>query len=389
MNLRQPQPDRGSPLRKTQPYPIEFRPGHRLRLLRDGTNTFPAILSAIAAAKRSVEVEQFIFSDDPTGHLFAEALGERAAAGVRVRVIIDRVGSLMTLRLPIGIRLRQLGVAIRPFRPFRPRYLYRIGWRDHRKLVICDGKTAFVGGFCFDDRWAGDSYDGDAWRDTGVQVSGPVVSDFLHLFEARWTRRYWTDTATPELPSEDRASDGGGVVAATLADTPIRHPVLDFYLRTISAAKREVWIANAYLVPPGRLRAALRAAAVRGVDVRILVPGRCNHAVTAMAGQRFYASLMRDGVRIYRWSGRMMHAKTAVVDGQLGIVGSSNLDYRSLMAAHDLNVAFRDETLGVAMRQMFLEDLARSDAVEYADWIRRPLHIRALSLAASALRRGL
>ena len=177
--------------------------------------------------------------------------------------------------------------------------------------------------------------------------------------------------------------------AATLADTPIRRPVLDFYVRTISTAMREVWIASAYFVPPGRLRAALRAAAIRGVDVRILVPGRSNHAVTAMAGQRFYASLIRNGVRIYRWRGKMMHAKTAVVDGQLGIVGSSNLDYRSLLAAHDLNVVFRDEALGQEMRQMFLADVARSEAVEYTKWIRRPFHLRALSVAASALRRGL
>lgn len=322
-----------------------------MRLLRDGAEAFPAILRAIAEASESVDVEEFIFTDDRTGAAFVDALGERAAAGVRVRVITDRVGSLMTLRPAIAHKLHRRGVETRAFRPWRPWYAYRIGWRDHRKLVVCDGRRAFVGGFCIDDRWAGDSYRDEAWRDTGVEVEGPIV--------------------------------------AALADDPIRHPVLDFYVSAIEAAAREAWIASAYFVPPRTLREALRAAARRGVDVRILVPRRSNHRITGRAGEHFYGPLLDDGVRIHRWIGRMMHAKTAVIDGVLGIVGSSNLDSRSLFAAHELNVAFRDATLGSAMRAMFLEDVARSEEIDAGAWARRPRASRIVAATASLLRRWL
>jgi cardiolipin synthase len=363
---------------------MEFRPGHRLRLLRDGAEAFPAILRAIAEASESVDVEEFIFTDDSTGARFVEVLGERAASGVRVRVITDRVGSFMTLRPAIARKLMRRGVDTRAFRPWRPWYAYRIGWRDHRKLVICDGRRAFVGGFCIDDRWAGDSYEGEAWRDTGLGVEGPIVADLVRLFEARWRQRRWD--RVPRPPDRPAA---GNVFAAVLADDPIQHPVLDFYVTVIERAVREVWIASAYFVPPRRLRDALRAAARRGVDVRILVPRHSNHRVAARAGERSYQALLEDGVRIFRWTGRMMHAKTAVLDGELGIVGSSNLDPRSLFAAHELNVAFRDPGVADTLRRMFLDDAARSEALEAAAWARRPLVTKAASALACLFRHWL
>lgn len=241
-----------------------------------------------------------------------------------------------------------------------------------------------MGGFCIDDRWAGDAYRDEAWRDTGVEVEGPSVADLARLFEARWQQRRWDRIERPR----DRPA-AGSVPVAVLADNPIRHPVLDFYLSAIEAAAHEAWIASAYFVPPRALRAALRAAARRGVDVRILVPQGSNHRITARAGEHFYSPLLQDGVRIYRWTGRMMHAKTAVIDGGLGIVGSSNLDSPSLFAAHELNVAFRDPALGGAMRAMFLEDLSRAEPLDPGAWARRSLAARVASASASILRRWL
>lgn len=313
--------------------------------------------------------------------MFVEALGERASAGVRVRVITDRVGSFMTLRPAIAHKLHRRGVATRAFRPWRPWYAYRVGWRDHRKLVICDGRRAFVGGFCIDDRWAGDSYANEAWRDTGAEIEGPIVADLARLFEARWRQRRWD--RVPRPPERPHAGD---VHAAVLADDPIRHPVLDFYVSALKAATREAWLASAYFVPPRPLRDALLAAARRGVDVRILVPKHSNHRVTARAGERVYGSLLEVGVRIFRWTGRMMHAKTAVIDGVLGIVGSSNLDPRSLFAAHELNIGFRHAGAGSELRSIFLDDLARSEELDPASWARRPLALRALSATASLFR---
>jgi cardiolipin synthase len=290
----------------------------------------------------------------------------------------------MTLRPAIAHKLHRRGVETRAFRPWRPWYAYRIGWRDHRKVVLCDGRRAFVGGFCIDDRWAGDSYRDEAWRDTGAEVEGPVVADLARLFEARWTQRRWDRIERPREPPP-----AGDVPVAVLADDPIRHPVLDFYVSAIEAAAREAWIASAYFVPPRTLRVALCAAARRGVDVRILVPRRSNHRITGRAGEHFYGRLLRDGVRIYRWTGRMMHAKTAVIDGILGIVGSSNLDSRSLFAAHEMNLAFRDAAPGNAMREMFLEDIARAEELDAGAWARRPKASRIASAAASLLRHWL
>ena len=353
-----------------------------VRVLRDGEQSFPVMLDLIRSAQRSVRFENFIFAGDATGLRFAKALGEAARRGVEVRVLYDPVGTMMVKGGSIAAALHAEGVPGRPFRPVRltaPRTWPRLRHRDHRKTLVIDGDTAVVGGLCISNNWAGPADGGRNWRDTALLVRGPVAGDVGAAFESMWRRAAMEEVPVPSLFSEAPSAPCGLVAA----DQPGAHHVAAIYMWLAGNARRSLDITDAYLVTPGPVVAAFESAARRGVSVRFLLPGNNNHPFAAASARRRYARLMAAGARIFEWRGMMVHAKTAVADGEISLVGSSNLDPLSMTRNYELNLLVADAVTGGTMQEMFERDLHGAREIEPAQWAKRPLWQRAAESAVA------
>jgi cardiolipin synthase len=353
-----------------------------VRVLRDGEQAFPVMLDLIRSAQRSVWFENFIFAGDATGLRFARVLGEAARRGVEVRVLYDPVGTMMVKGGSIAAALRAEGVtgrAFRPVSPFAPWTWSRLRHRDHRKTLVVDGGTAVVGGLCISNNWAGRADGGHNWRDTALLVRGPVAGDVGSAFESMWRRAVMEEVPVPSLFSETPSVPCGMVAA----DQPGAHHVASIYLWLAAQAQRSLDITDAYLVTPEPVVAAFEAAARRGVSVRFLLPGNNNHPFAAASARRRYARLLAAGARIYEWRGMMVHAKTVVADGEVSVVGSSNLDPLSMTRNYELNLLVADAATGAAMSAMFERDLDGAREIHAAAWARRPLWQRAAESAAA------
>ncbi len=365
------------------------RGGTEIRLLRDGEEAFPAMLEAIAAAKTRVVFENFIFAGDATGQRFAEALSEAARRGVEVRVLYDPIGTMMVRGGSIAAVLKKEGVTARPFRPlslFAPWSWLRMRHRDHRKSLVVDSETAVVGGLCISDNWAPSEKGGNGWRDTALLVRGEIARDVERAFEAMWRRAIGGRSSRRRR----RRRPANAPPAAILAeDLPETERVAAIYEWLAGTARSTLEITDAYMVAPPKVLAAFGAAARRGVTVSILLPGRNNHPLAGAAARRVYQGLLDAGVRIYEWSGVMIHAKTAVADGEIGLVGSSNLDPLSMTRNYELNLLVVDPATGAAMRAMFARDLEHACRVEPAGWRLRPRWQKAAERAAGILGGGL
>ncbi len=364
--------------------PLRF--GNGVRILRDGALAFPAMLAAIRAARTSVCFENFILADDDTGAEFARALAAAKARGARVRVLYDPVGTLLVRGGSVARRLRPARIearAFRPLSPLAPWSWFRLRHRDHRKLLICDARNAVIGGICIADHWAPAERGGGGWRDTAVAVRGPVVADLQVAFERMWRRArdLPTTDATPGPPSEPR----GEAAALAVGDRPGTGRVAATYAWLADRAEESIELTDAYFVAPPLVTDALMRAARRGVRVRLLVPGRNNHPVMGLAARRIYAPLLAAGVGIFEWDGVMLHAKTAVVDGVITLVGSSNLDPLSLRRNYELNLLVGDPTTGRRMRELFEADLGEATPVVADEWALRPLRARVAERAATFL----
>ena len=334
--------------------PIE---GNRLEHHPDSPRALDAMLAAIAAARRWVHFENYIIRDDATGRRFAEALAERARAGVRVRVLYDALGSFGTSRR-YWRRLIQAGVEVRAFHPLLTRHPFAVFARDHRKLVVTDGGWAMTGGLCIGDEWAGDPTRGRRpWRDTMVAVTGPAAAALDGAFA-----RIWRRTGAPLPPDELEAdpAECGSSTARVVAGAPGRARVYRAVQLLAAGATDRLWITDAYLIAPAPLYASLLDAARAGVDVRLLVPGTSDLPVLRNSTRIGYRDLLRAGARIFEWQGPMLHAKTLLVDHRWARVGSSNLNVSSLLGNYELDLFAECNQLTAALAQQFLRDLASS-----------------------------
>jgi cardiolipin synthase len=347
------------------------RPATDVRILKDGEDTFPAMIELIDAAQSEVLFENFIFAGDETGRRFADVLSAATQRGIDVRVLYDPVGTMMVRGGSIARALIQRGVETRPFSPLSfldPRTWGRIRHRDHRKTLTVDGEASVVGGLCISNHWAPASQGGAGWRDTALLVRGPIAADVKRTFEAMWKRADGQDV--PVVPQP------GGLLsppaALVVADRPGAQQVANLYASMADRAQRSLEITDAYLVLQKSAQTTFCAAARRGVSVRMLLPGRNNHPLAGAAARRGYESLLQAGVEIWEWDGAMIHAKTAVVDGELTLVGSSNLDPLSLHRNYELNLLVADAVTGGRMQDMFERDLATATRIELSAWRRRP-----------------
>ncbi len=354
--------------------------GTDIRLLRDGGEAFPAMTEAIASARDRVRFENFIFAGDATGRRFAEALSTAARRGVDVRVLYDPIGTLMVRGGSIAAVLRKDGVTTRPFRPLSPLAPWswlRLRHRDHRKTLTVDGETAFVGGLCISDNWSPSEKGGRGWRDTALRVRGAIARDVERAFDAMW------EGSTPKPPGLSASPESTPPVAILAEDQPGTRRVEAIYEWLARHARETLEITDAYMVAPPRVLDAFENAARRGVAVRILLPGRNNHPLAGAAARRVYGRLLNAGVHIFEWEGVMIHAKTAVADGRIALVGSSNLDPLSMHLNFELNLAVVDPATGADMQRMFERDLTEARPVLPTAWRRRPMWQKAVEQATA------
>jgi len=333
--------------------------GNRIQLLRDGPENFPAWLEAIASARRYVYFETYIFRGDGTGQRFVDALCARARAGVQVRFLFDWAGCLGTSSR-VWRTLREAGVEVRSFNPFD--WSSPLGWvhRDHRKTVSVDGRVAFVSGLCVADAWSGNPQKGiPPWRDTGVGIEGPAVADVEQAFGRVWAT---AGAPLPEGERRPRAEMGttGDTRLRVISDEPGTAGLLRLDQFIAGAARQSLWITDAYFAGTPSYVQALRAAALDGVDVRLLVPGSSDIPALQPFSRAGFSVLLEAGIRIFEWKGPMLHAKTAVCDGLWARVGSTNLNVASWLGNYELDVALGDARFAGEMEDAYLTDLENS-----------------------------
>ena len=332
-------------------------PGNLLRLQFEGSTTFDAWIEAIDRAQTFVYFENYVVRDDRVGRAFRDALINKARQGVPVFVIYDWLGCWATPR-SYWRPMREAGVRIRAFNPPSLALGDPLGvlQRDHRKLVVVDGESAFVGGFCVGEEWAGGATQAP-WRDTGLEIQGPAAKAAAFAFERLWGEMGEGVSLAASLPDAPAA---GSRPVWIIEGEPGKARVYRTLHLTAAMARKRIWITDAYFVAPRSVSEALAAAAHQGVDVRILVPAHNNWPWVRSVSRGGYRFLLENGVRVFEWQGPMMHAKTTVADGVWSRIGSSNLNSASLMGNWEIDVGVLDEGLGSQLEGLFLADLASS-----------------------------
>jgi cardiolipin synthase len=361
--------------------------GNKVRLLQDGPATYAAMFAAIRAARDHINLESYIIEDDEIGRQFADLLLEQQQRGVQVNVIYDSFGAASTPRSFFD-RLTEGGIAVLEFNPVNP-LAGNAPWqpnnRDHRKLLIVDGRTAFIGGINISNVYSSGSVgrrsgkatsNAGAWRDTDLQIDGPVVAELQKLFIESWTKQHGKALAgkTYFPPLQPAGQD----IVRAIGSTP-DDPYSLIYLTLISAignAEKQVQLTHAYFVPDPQLLKALGDAAARGVEVKLILPSHSDSELVFNAGRSHYSALLKAGVRIYERRGALLHSKTALIDGVWSCVGSTNLDWRSFLDNDEINAVVLGREFAQQMQAMFKADLDASDAIDLEQWQRRPMIFR-------------
>jgi cardiolipin synthase len=369
-----------------------FGPGE-IEVLNTGAATFSAELAAIRAAKRSIHLEAYLFLRGRVADEMLAALEERARAGVRVRMIVDRYGSLFTPNRYFRA-LRRAGGEVYWYQPIAWYTLKRLNNRTHRDLLIVDGEVGFVGGMGVADYWIGPAEHGRPWRDTMIRVSGELAKGLQTSFAENWLE------AAGELLAEEEFTGGGRELEITQPGSAVAMVVNSspsegrstraraLFQMLVASARESIRIASPYFLPDRSLCAELVRAARRGVAVTVLIPGHWNnHPLTRLASRRRYGQLLEGGVAIHEYQPAMMHAKVLIIDGVWSVVGSTNFDNRSFGLNDEVNVAILDRTLAARLEADFAADLSLSAVVRLDEWRRRPLGERAFALLVRVLER--
>jgi len=372
-----------------------WRSGCEVTVLRDGGATYSAMLAALAAAERTICFETYILAADVTGDRFKAVLSERAQAGVSVRIIYDAVGSFGLPQSWVD-ELRAAGCEVIDFNPIAPwRRRFRLSHRDHRKIIVVDDRVGFTGGLNIANDYAAVADGGVGWHDMHCQVTGPIVLDLARMFRRTWLRCGGTPYRSPPAASSEPTVSADGEVGAPgafvrLLDNTLRRQrttVRRAYLQVIKSAKRFVLIENAYFLPDRGLRRALAKAVARGVDVRVLVPGNSDVRLIEWAGLYVFRRMARRGIKILRWRGVMMHAKTATVDALWSTIGSYNFDAQSRFNNLEVTIEILDRATGQALVENFERDLANADPFDERSWMSLPWWRKALAWVGYRLRR--
>lgn len=360
--------------------------GNLVRELINGEQIFPAMLEAIRGARRTISFETFIYWTGQIGRQFAEALSERARAGVKVHVLLDWVGTHRLDKEALTMMIDS-GVDVQKYHPLRWYNLGRINNRTHRKLLIVDGEIGFTGGVGIADKWNGAARNPDEWRDSHYRVEGPAVAHMQAAFMDNWMKSRGEvlhgDEYFPKL--EPRGEHVAQMFKSS--STEGSESVRLMYLLTIASAEKSILLANSYFVPDDLSVETLVAAANRGVRIEIIVPGKeIDTQVTRKASRSRWGKLLEAGIRIHEFQPTMFHCKTVIVDGVWVSVGSTNFDNRSFRLNDEANLNIHDAGFAARQTEIFEADLARARRISLEEWQNRPWTEKLLEHAAGLLR---
>jgi cardiolipin synthase len=359
--------------------------GNRVDLLLNGDQIFPAQVEAIRSAKRTLTYAQYFYEDGRPAEQIVEAIGERCRAGIQARVLLDAFGSM---KMPAALihELEQSGCRVAMFRPVSPWTLDSANHRNHRRILVVDGRLGFTGGSGASSKWMGDGRQKGQWRETDIRVEGPAVNDLQGAFAENWM----------EATGEMLGGDGffgpqparGGVVVQVVRSSPASGSIAMYrmYLLAIAAARRSIYLTNPYFLPDDRMAQSLIEARQRGVRVVLLLPGAIDNNIVRQASRAGFGRLFDAGVEIYEYRSGLLHAKTMVVDGRWATVGSANVDNRSFALNEELNVALYDSGMAGRLERVFADDLAHSRRLEPEQWRSRGLASRFLEILSIPFR---
>ncbi len=354
--------------------------GNQITLLYDGPQTMAAMIAAVSAAKNHINLETYIFDQDELGLRFAQLLIERQRAGVQVHVIYDSVGTIGTPQAFFD-SMRAAGIHLLAFNPVNPLKLlgpWHPNQRDHRKILVVDGTVAFTGGVNISASYANSSLfrrhasqkGKIGWRDTHIRIEGPAVAELQRVFLENWSSQ-----PSPELSDSNffpPLSNQGDKLVRVLASSPDGDfEIYKAYILAISQAHKTIRITSAYFVPDAQILQALLDAAARGVQVQIILPSVSDSGLVRHASQSYYSQMLSGGIQLYQLKIAVLHAKTAVIDGVWATVGSTNIDTRSFLHNHEINVVVLGQEFATTLEQAFQEDLRRSAAIDPNQWAQR------------------
>ena len=356
--------------------------GNKVALLADGQAAYAAMFKVIQNAKDHINLESYIIEDDETGRKFADLLLQKQVKGVQVNIIYDSVGSMNTPE-SFFQRLRDGGIHVVGFNPLSPLDAgekWGLTHRDHRKILIADGNVAIVGGINISEVYSSSPFRRGQnekapihWRDTDIQIEGPAVAELQKLFIETWLSQ-----KGPNLSDRNYfpvLKEGGNALVRVAGSTPGETNRIPFivYVSAISFADHSIHLTNSYFIPDEQILKALVDAARRGVDVKIILPGITDSKLALYAQRHYYAELLQAGVKIYEHKSSLLHAKTAVIDKVWSTVGSTNLDFLSLLSNDEVNAIILSREFAVEMEKMFVSDLAGSSQIQREQWENRPL----------------
>ena len=368
---------------------VHFTEGNAITVLRNGDEIFPAMLEAIRGARRTVDLMTYVYWKGVPARQFAEALSERASAGVRVRVLIDAVGGL-NIEDGLVESMERAGVDVRWFRQPWLKSPFKQNHRCHRKVCIVDEHIGFTGGVGIAEEWRGDARNPGEWRDTHIRVEGPAVDGLAAAFAQNWAEAgdtlYDERDRFPEQPQPGRAVVQVVRGSATIGWDDIQ----TVWYVLMRSARRRIQLQTAYFSPDSTLIDALCAAVARGAAVDVMVPGpHADKRVTQLATEATYAQLVSCGVRVWNYQPTMLHTKVLIIDDTVALVGSSNLNRRSLDHDEEVAMVVLDQPTVGTLQRHFEEDLKQSRQIDLSRWERRSLAQRALETAVRPIRRWL
>jgi cardiolipin synthase len=357
-------------------FKLKFSLATHVQLLWKEKDSFKTIFDAVKGAEKFICLQFYIFKNDETGIALSELLKQKSRDGVKVYVLYDHFGSLGTPR-SFWKDMNKAGIKIRASHPFKWTAPFHYVHRDHRKLIVIDLKRAFTGGLNIANEYSGFHLRrrSRGWRDTGVMIEGPIVNELFETFRISWYTWRGERIRLPDSDEEKPAKRQKGHIPALpifVYSRKGRKRMRDLLRHSIDRARVNISLTTAYFTPSKKIIALLEDAVRQGVKVRLLVPGKSDIPAASYAGRAFFTRLLKSGVEIYTYRGEMLHAKTYVFDNYWSIIGSTNLDYQSLMYNDEGNIGILEASFASKMIEMFEEDLKHSIRVDLKDWHRRP-----------------
>lgn len=350
----------------------------KIDIFTDGPSKFQALERDILAAKESINLQYYIFSDDKLGHRIANLLMQKAREGVKVRVMYDHVGSF-SVRTRFFKHMRRAGVDAHPFfRVTFPQLANRINFRNHRKTVVIDDRIGYIGGMNIADRYVQGAGKGRVWRDTHIRVEGEAVQALLYQFSVDWNFLKEDGEVTPLSPTPKPKQGQPLIPTQLITSGPTDHwpAIATLFQRAILGARRSVYIQTPYFLPTDSLLKALQTAALSHIDVRIMLPARSDSDLLRFASYSYITECLEAGIKVYLYLPGMLHAKTITVDDDFTSVGSTNFDFRSFEHNFEGNLIFYDKEINARFRDIFFSDIKECTKLTLTEWKSRPRSLR-------------